>query len=236
MSYNLDIRTLQMAYEYTHGKTLQQIGDSYGLTRERVRQIIKKTGIKKDQGGRSIRTLINIRYQKKKKDEIHPVYGCKKSEAIVLNGGQNVSCRGTPAHRYVEHRRNAIYRQIGWEITFPQWMKIWQDSGKWELRGRGQGYCMARIGDTGPYHPDNVEIKTCGENFSDSYYKHPWHVRFDGRIKKTHCLRGHLSTRESRYPNGSCKQCCAIRFRERKNRFHSKTLGSGDTVKADIHG
>ena len=36
MSYNLDIRTLQMAYEYTHGKTLQQIGDSYGLTRERV--------------------------------------------------------------------------------------------------------------------------------------------------------------------------------------------------------
>lgn len=222
---DLNTRTLQMVYEFTHAKTLQEIGDSYGLSRERVRQILKKAGVKRDQGGVSIRTLIGVRYKKKNEEKILPVYGCTKSEAIALNDGEKISARRSPAHRYSEQRKNAIVRRIGWEITFPQWLKIWKDSGKFELRGRGQGYCMTRIGDTGPYHPDNVEIKTIGENFSESYYKHSWDSRFAGRYRKTHCLRGHLLTQENKYPSGDCKQCSVIRYRERKK------LGAGDTAK-----
>ena len=70
---DLNTRTLQMVYEFTHAKTLQEIGDSYGLSRERVRQILKKAGVKRDQGGVSIRTLIGVRYKKKNEEKILPV-------------------------------------------------------------------------------------------------------------------------------------------------------------------
>ena len=36
----MDIRTRRMARLYEQGMTLQQIGDEYGITRERVRQIL----------------------------------------------------------------------------------------------------------------------------------------------------------------------------------------------------
>lgn len=37
-------REFEMVERYRSGETLQEIGDSYGITRERVRQLIKKTG------------------------------------------------------------------------------------------------------------------------------------------------------------------------------------------------
>lgn len=40
-----DDRTAEMARLYRSGETLQQIGDKYGLTRERVRQIFRSDGI-----------------------------------------------------------------------------------------------------------------------------------------------------------------------------------------------
>lgn len=43
---------------------------------------------------------------------------------------------------------------------------IWQRSGKWEQRGRGQGYVMCRRGDSGPYAEWNVFIATAAENSS----------------------------------------------------------------------
>lgn len=34
--------------------------------------------------------------------------------------------------------------------------------------------------------------------------------------KKTHCLRGHARTLENVYKTGNCKQCCAVRAKERR--------------------
>ena len=42
----LDSRTTAMVEMYDKGATLQEIGDQFGLTRERVRQLLKKTGRK----------------------------------------------------------------------------------------------------------------------------------------------------------------------------------------------
>ena len=50
-------------------------------------------------------------------------------------------------------------------MTFEEWLQVWVDSGKLELRGNGRGrYCMARKNDLGNYALGNVEIKSCEEN------------------------------------------------------------------------
>lgn len=172
-------RTIIWAYRYIHGDTLQKIGDDYGVTRERVRQCLKKIGLVREDGGVSVRALANARY-KAPKDKYLNGFGCFRSEAEKANDGLPFTQKGTKAYAYKNQRCSAAKRGIDWEFTFPQWVELWKASGKWELRGRGKGYCMTRIGDTGPYSPDNVEIKTIGENFSESYFKHPWRVRFAG--------------------------------------------------------
>jgi len=173
-------RTVEIERLFMRGKTLQEIGDQFGITRERVRQILAKLKITGNDGGRSIRSLSLVRYKKKfnVNSRYLITYGCDKETAELLNGGKIVSVIGSSAQLYARQRQSARTRGIEWSITFPEWMRVWQESGHFNERGRGPGYCMTRIGDTGPYSVDNVEIKTTGENFSESYYKHPWEKRF----------------------------------------------------------
>ena len=61
---------------------------------------------------------------------------------------------------YMTHKRNAKKRNIDFFLTFDEWLDIWNKSGKLHLRGRKKGqYCMARIGDVGPYMVGNVYIE-----------------------------------------------------------------------------
>ena len=63
------------------------------------------------------------------------------------------------------HRSNARARNIKFEFTYDEWLKIWLASGHLHERGTRSGqYVMARIGDKGPYAADNVKIITHIEN------------------------------------------------------------------------
>jgi hypothetical protein len=71
---------------------------------------------------------------------------------------------------YDQQRRAAGKRGIGWEFTYPEWRRIWAESGFEHLRGRGRGkYVMARFNDAGPYRANNVVICTCEQNASEAY-------------------------------------------------------------------
>lgn len=94
-------------------------------------------------------------------------YGCDYEEAVRLNGGLGLRTEGSFARRYQEHRFNAKQRDVGWEITFPEWVEVWVKSGRWEQRGTSRGqYSMARHGDVGPYRVDNVSIQLSVDNTS----------------------------------------------------------------------
>lgn len=67
--------------------------------------------------------------------------------------------------RYSFQKGHAKRRKIGFVLTFEQWWKVWQDSGKWAERGRlAHQYCMARNGDRGDYALGNVKIITVSDN------------------------------------------------------------------------
>lgn len=68
-------------------------------------------------------------------------------------------------HKYACHKSKAKERGIPFELTFEEWWNIWQQSGKWELRGPGlHQYVMSRINDKGGYQVNNVIIQLASQN------------------------------------------------------------------------
>lgn len=152
-------REVAMMKRYLAGETLAQIGASYDLSRERVRQLIKRYGIARHDGGRRVRAQIKAEDRARKRDAASlKKHGCSYAEyRAILKAG------GTQPFRF--QKRTAIYRGIEWKFTLAEWWAVWQASGKWSLRRRGSGgYCMSRHCDTGAYEPGNVTIKLNEEN------------------------------------------------------------------------
>lgn len=166
-------RQAAMAALYRGGQTLEQIGQAYGVTRERVRQIIGAAGLSRKDGGTHIKSIRRnerkrmARHAKRDKQMLE-FYGCTYAEALTINDLAPISRVGSTAQLFARQRQTAKNRGIEWAITLPEWVAVWRDSGKWEARGRGRdGYCMARHGDTGPYAVGNVYITTIAENVRD---------------------------------------------------------------------
>lgn len=163
-------RAKGMAALFREGKTLQEIATTYGLSRERVRQLLAGIGITRHDGGAAKQTADRRIAAAAVREQIYLAkYGFTPAEY------QQLPKRARRA--FFQQRQAARSRGILWCMTMAQWWHIWAESGKWEARGPGTGYCMARNGDIGPYAPDNVYICTIGQNFSDSYRWKPAHMR-----------------------------------------------------------
>jgi len=166
-------RELEMVRLYRGGQTLQQVGDVFGLTRERVRQLIKHHGITGKDGGihtSAKRTAeAKAAAQRARRDaRALMYYGCTYGELIRLNSGIAPRVGSSAAGKFRQQKNNALARKVAWAITFPQWMAIWAESGHWNERARTRdGYVMARKGDTGPYAVGNVYITTLAGNTAD---------------------------------------------------------------------
>lgn len=181
-SPDAESRARQMIDAYSAGLSLEKIGEIHGVTRERVRQIISKRGVTRFDGGSSIRAEAKkaartFRIVANRDERCMRVYGCLYSglETLLGKGVQLTSNKAAKA--YVHQKRNSDKRGIEFSLTFPQWWAVWQKSGKWEQRGRGQGYVMARTGDVGSYSVGNVYICTQSQNSKDSYIKTPASIR-----------------------------------------------------------
>lgn len=169
----------EMCDLYRGGKTLQAIGDVFGISRERVRQIVSSLGLKRSDGGQTIGA--NENRAKKKADRERKFKARAKHLGMsVTELKEHLAKYGagskSPLLKYRSHRQAAKKRGIGWEFNFGTWWRLWQESGKWELRGRGK-YVMARHGDDGPYSKGNVYICTGSQNSKDAIANKPWHTR-----------------------------------------------------------
>jgi len=195
-------RAIQVCDLYQAGYTLQEIGEFYGLSRERIRQILKSSGLVGRDGGqaqvarrrRYTKAIVQLDYRNTRS---MAVYGCDWETLLLLNEGKGPSVKGCCARGYMEQQRNARLRGVEWDLTFPQWMTVWLESGKLSERGRAHGkYVMGRLNDYGPYAPWNVYITTFANNVAE--YQAELKVRGvfcpDGYKRLPEHLKSHSAT------------------------------------------
>ena len=103
---------------------------------------------------------------------VQKIFGCSHLEASILNRGEGLTTKGSLALAFKIQKQSAKHRGIEWQLSFPEWVAIWINSGQINNRGRYSGqYVMSRIGDVGPYAVNNVRIKTCNENCVEAITK-----------------------------------------------------------------
>jgi hypothetical protein len=170
---------------FLDGETFSDIGLKYGISRERVRQIIKSCfGVTAKDNSKRFNNIL-MRLYLKKKDQVEASrkhremvisawFGCHDDIVTEINDGERFSWsnnkRKNKAWDYISQMRLSNTRNIDWELTFPEWWDIWNKSGKYKHRGRKKGnYVMARYGDNGPYSKDNVYICKVEDNLRDIY-------------------------------------------------------------------
>lgn len=156
-------RASEIARLYRDGQTLQAIGDRFGITRERVRQLLRKLQIEQEEGGSCLRgKRRQYQTQLRRKALYLRRFGMSREQYEELREIGAVRA-------YREQKRNAAGREIEWHFTLAEWWEVWKSSGKWDERGRGNGYVMARHGDVGPYAPNNVKIIHSVANLIECY-------------------------------------------------------------------
>lgn len=98
---------------------------------------------------------------------------CKSCHTTYCQAWNAANPRGKSplAHerrRYAVQKGDAKRRRIPFLLTFPEWLKVWTDSGHLHESGSFAGqYCMARRGDQGAYEVGNVRICTVEENHGE---------------------------------------------------------------------
>lgn len=213
------VRNEEILSIFKTGATYLEIATRYKISGERVRQIIdnfkKKTSLS---GGIEIRRVILERKRKeknkidlqKKKSYIRKKYGISLDEfKAICNQYGNSSGSASPFKKFNSHKANSIKRGIPFLFSFSEWFDAWIKSGKFEQRGRGFGYVMARYGDVGPYSKDNVYICTAAQNTADQYKS--------GKERKDSirhidglCKRGHVFNKQRTRLNGKTYRVCSI--------------------------
>jgi hypothetical protein len=155
---NID-RAEKMASMFRQGLTMEQIGEHFAVSRERVRQILKTVGLVANDGGAAMRRDTKRQATKARRDAIAMVrWGLDHATAKRYRQEGLIGA-------FVSQRNAAHLRGIQWRLTFPQWLRVWNESGKLALRGRGKHrYVMSRVKDEGGYAVGNVHIQLSTEN------------------------------------------------------------------------
>lgn len=158
-------RNEDMKRRFLEGATLNEIGMVYGITRERVRQILVRLGIESFDGGAAVRWE-KLKLQKLENEIANCMarYGCTPDEYRELRRlGREMIKNGvprdkTPIGAYRNRMHNCTQYGIPFDLTLWQFWTIWKESGHWNDRGQGN-YGLCRKDTAKGFTIDNVFIR-----------------------------------------------------------------------------
>ena len=154
---------------YRQGMTMQAIGEKYNVTRERVRQVLKRAGVDHSCGGQTVQA--SLKRNAAERSRVAAQARRAEKWGVPFDLLAELRSNGT-IRAFEQQRKNSRARGIVWKLTFGQWFAVWQASGKLHLRGRGKGrYCMSRHRDEGGYELGNVHVQLCTTNSSEGFGK-----------------------------------------------------------------
>jgi hypothetical protein len=164
MSYDAEKHNTITAL-FKQGKTVAEIAEIYSVTRQRISQILVARGVSKTEGGKHLQLVARRLATKLKIERKHlEKWGCTAEQFKAVRGDRKLGSK-SPYQAFHNQLQSAFCRNVPWKLNFWQWWQIWEESGKWEERGRGtSGYCMCRNGDEGAYEQGNVYIGTVIHN------------------------------------------------------------------------
>lgn len=174
-----DERATAMMTLFTSGSTMQEIGNQFGVTKQYVSQLLKACGVSVKAGGCVARKAAKGTAKAAKADAVSIAkHGLTVAQHRALRAlGRKLMRAGqsrdrSPIGAFCRQRQNAKERGIEWHLKLGEWWKVWQDSGHWDERGRGEfGHVMSRKGDTGAYAPENVFIQPAVDNNSNTPHR-----------------------------------------------------------------
>lgn len=165
-----DTDRLMKIYElYMNGNSTLEIAKLYGVTHQAISEILRKSKLDTKCGGATKKSKTRIENQEiskvsKREKRSLDNYGATYSEVMKFSSKIRMA--------YRNQKRSAFFRGIEWKLTLPLWVKFWEDSGKFHMRGVGRGrYAMSRPGDAGPYAIGNILAITHEENSRENANK-----------------------------------------------------------------
>jgi len=166
------LRNQEMLVMYDGGHTLAEIGEKYSLSRQAVQVIFKKMGVSAEgRGARARKAAKDQVREKNTAERIMNSWGLTVPEYKQHISQHGSSGRvGSPLHRYMHQRKDAIHRGNTWNFTFKTWWAMWEESGKWDARGTGQ-YGMGRVGNSStPFGPDTCRVAPLSDILSGEFF------------------------------------------------------------------
>lgn len=146
---------------YKSGSTQTAISKRFGVSKSLIQQILKANGVRSDEGGRA--EAKRKTHYKKEREHIKK-YGCTKTQLDSIREAKKQGSHD-PLTLFKSQQRHAMRRGVEWNLKFWEWWTIWDESGRWNERGRGVGkFCMCRKGDSGAYEASNVYIASVVHN------------------------------------------------------------------------
>lgn len=157
-SENPSDRAIAMASMIKEGSTLEEVGDLYGLTKERVRQIIKPLGVT-GKHGQSMRAEKNAAKKNQRLEQARNLkamkyWGVDHKRLMRLKKHNPADVKG-----YEQQRNNSLRRGVEWRLSIDEWMDMWKRSGKKRWKGRGANkYVLTRKRGRGPFSVENCIV------------------------------------------------------------------------------
>lgn len=152
-------RDKDMVSAFLSGVICEDVGQRFGVSRQRVHQVLKRLGVSSLDGG-----IAKARRDRSETKRQAMESACLAKHGCSVDERDRFDALGM-AEPFRRQRQNARVRGIEWRFNYGDWCRLWLSSGNWGERGRGADrYCMSRKGDTGAYTVDNVDIKRNADN------------------------------------------------------------------------